>query len=102
MFPRNIIMMSHFRVGSSLTLCILLGTSSWVKIDYYIVQRELTTLDWNRRAVGMLNYLREKEPKAHVYQGGEGTTHLFDYTARPEEGRRGSNLLRVKLERKKQ
>ena len=37
-------------------------------------EREFATFDQNRRAVGMLNPMRDKTEG--MYRGGEGTTHV--------------------------
>ena len=46
-------------------------------------ERELATFDENRRAVGMLNPMRDKNEG--TYRGGEGTTPVT--TACPEDRR---------------
>ena len=52
---------------------ILVGLFSCIKNDERKAQeRELATFDGNRRAVGMLNPMRDKNEG--TYRGGEGTT----------------------------
>ena len=41
------------------------------------VERELATFDENRRAVGMMNPMRDKNEG--TYRGGEGTTPTCDH-----------------------
>ena len=61
---------------------ILVGTFSCIKIDQRKPrERKLATFGENRRAVGMLNPMRDKNEG--TYQGGEGTTPVT--TARPED-----------------
>ena len=61
---------------------ILLGTFSFVIIDQRKArERELATFDENRRAVGMLNPMRDKNQG--TYWGGEGATPVT--TACPED-----------------
>ena len=58
------------------------GNFSCIKIDQRKAQeRELATFDENRRAVGMLNPMRDKNEG--TYRGGEGTTPVS--TACPED-----------------
>ena len=54
-------------VGSSLTDCMLVrGTFSCIKIDWRKArERELATLNENRRAVGMLKPMRDKNKGTH-------------------------------------
>ena len=71
-------------MGSILTEFTLsyVGTFSCIKIDLQKArERELATFDDNRRAVGMLNPMRDKSEI--TYRGGEGTTPVT--TACPEE-----------------
>ena len=61
---------------------ILVGTFSCIKIDQRKArQRELATFDENRRAVGMLNPLRDENEG--TYPGGEGMAPVT--TACPED-----------------
>ena len=61
---------------------ILVGTFSCIKIDQRKARdRELATFDENRRAVGMLSPMRDKNEG--TYRGGEGTTPVT--TACPED-----------------
>ena len=58
-----------------------MGTFSCIKIDERKARdRELATFDENRRAVGMLNPMRDKNEK---HRGREGTTPVT--TACPED-----------------
>ena len=58
-------------------------------------KRELATFHENRRVVGMLNPMCDKNTNTH--RGGEGTTPMA--TACPEQARaEGKSLLRVELE----
>ena len=60
------------------------GLFSCRKIHFRIVrERELATVDANRRAVGMLNPMRDKTKG--TYRGGEGATPLT--TTCPEDRR---------------
>ena len=61
---------------------ILVGTFSCIKIDPRKArERELAAFDENRRAVGMLTPMRDKN--GGTYRGGEGTTPVT--TACPED-----------------
>ena len=61
---------------------ILVGTFSCIKIDQRKARgRELATFDENRRAVGMLNPMRDKNEG--TYRGGKGTTPVT--TACPKD-----------------
>ena len=58
-------------VRSSLTECILVNTCFSVKIDWRKArERELATFDDNRRAMGMLKRVRDKNEG--TYRGGRG------------------------------
>ena len=61
---------------------IVVGTFSCIKNDKRKArERALATIDENRRAVGMLNRMRDKSEG--TYRGGEGTTPVT--TACPED-----------------
>ena len=62
-------------VGSSLPECMLVGTFSRKnKMIGGKLERELATLDENRRAVGMLKPMRDKQMETRT--GGEKGRHL--------------------------
>ena len=61
---------------------VLVGTFSCIEIDKRKArERELATFDENRRAMGMLNPMRDKNEG--MYRGREGTTPVT--TACPED-----------------
>ena len=66
-------------VGSSLTVCILVHVRAFscIKKDLRKARkRVLATFDGNRRAVGMLNAMRDKNNEG-TYRGGEWTAPTY-------------------------